>query len=69
MKIKPAKTSRRKPSARRAPRTGALGPKAKNFQDGSALILDVHGGTIGLIEARTPYQVRKRARGLKATSR
>ena len=34
------------------------------FADGSAVILDQHGGIIGLIEARTPYRVRKCVKSL-----
>ena len=51
---------RRRPTMRRA--------RLKAFSDGSALILDERGRTIGLIEARTPYRVRKSAGSRPPTS-
>ncbi len=62
MNTKSVKPSGRKAKARRAPTLAAPRRRTKTFRDGSALILDQHGGTIGLIEARTPYRVRQGAK-------
>jgi hypothetical protein len=69
MKTKPAKPSERKPKARHAPGPVKLRTRVKTFHDGSALILDTHGGIIGLIEAQPRYRVRKITHSHKATSR
>ena len=56
-----AKRNPRKPTKRRWPRPAAPRLRTKTFKDGSAVILDQRGGIIGLIEARMPYRVRRRA--------
>lgn len=61
MKTKAAKQKARKPAKHRWPKLAAPRMRTKTFRDGSAVILDQNGGIIGLIEARTPYRVRKRA--------
>lgn len=62
MKTKAAKRNARKPTKHPWPKLAAPRVRTKTFRDGSALILDQHGGTFGLIEARTPYRVRKGAK-------
>ncbi len=57
-----AKPKARKSAKRRAPKRSAPRVSTKTFRDGSAVILDEHGVIIGLIEARTRYRVRRRAK-------
>lgn len=47
----------RKPTTRL--RSRCVGPRVQTFRDGSAVILDEHGGIIGIIEARPRYRVRR----------
>jgi hypothetical protein len=61
MNSKRAKPNGRKSKDPYAPKPAASRTRTKTFQDGSALILDERGGTIGLIEARQRYRVGKRA--------
>lgn len=53
MKTEAAKPNGRKSAARRAPRRAAPRIRTQTFQDGSAVVLDLQGGTTMLIEART----------------
>ena len=62
MSAKPAKPQPRKAKPRRAPRPAVRRAGTNTFRDGSALILDAQGGTIGLIEARPRYGTRSGAR-------
>lgn len=59
MKPKKPKTRPRQPTPR--PRRQRAAPRARvqTFRDGSAVILDEHGGIMGMIEARPRYRVQR----------
>jgi hypothetical protein len=68
MNAKAAKPTGRKSKRRRARKRAAPRTMTKTFRDGSAVILDPRGGIIGLIEARTPYRVRRRTKPKRASA-
>ena len=57
--------------ANEAPSARACRPRVrtKTFKEGSTVILDQQGGIIGMIEARTPYHVRRRAETRRLANR